>query len=77
MSNYSYIIANQVQTEWLANYYVDIGLEPYEAFCKLRESKYLLSLKGGKVYKFNGRKVMAMMFLILQKNKIDISQTLI
>ena len=77
MNNYSYFIANQVQSEWLANYYLNMGLEPYQGFCELKKGKYLLSLKG-RIYKFNGRKIMAIMFSILNQNsKIDVSETLI
>ena len=76
MNNYSYFMANQEQSEWLANYFIDMGLDPYQRFCKLRGSKYLLSFKG-KVFKFNGRKIIALMFMILNKNKIDVNQTLI
>ena len=62
MSRITYTLANAVQTEMLANYYIDKGITPSLAFEELKKGGYTLRLKNGKILKFNGRRVMAIIF---------------
>ena len=58
----TFTIANDQAHQHLASLYIRKGVEPYQAFLALQKAKYMV--KG---YKFNGRKVMAKMFHILNK----------